>query len=234
MSTKSPPDEIRRLRMSVDWALRQALAPQEVVPMLRRLARAAPPESDDFSFAHRHLAELSVESEPWHAALSARQVLCRYPDDDRAWAVLGLSYTLLGHYRAAIGAYRRAVGLSPANPWYAHNLGHLIDIALGRPGDALPLLAAALRKEPREVEIATSYAHALAAAGQVQAAGELLRRYIKNGGTADQKALLRWIEKGAPAEEDVIPARRRRSRARAGTTAARKRTAKAASPPPSE
>lgn len=173
--------------------------------MLRRLAAAASPDSEDFRFAHRHLAEINVESQPWHAALSAKKVLAATPEDDRSWAVLGLSFTLLGHYRSAITAYRRALALSPTNPWYAHNLGHLLDVACDRPADAIPLLHKALRKEPKEAEIAASLAHALGGAGRLQEAQTLLRSYMKDGGTADQRALMSWLDEraalalGAPA-----------------------------------
>lgn len=191
--------------------------------MLRRLARTAPPDSDDFSFAHRHLAELSVEQEPWLAALSARQVIALRPEDDGAWAVLGLSYTLLGHYRAAVSSYRRAVLLSPSNPWYAHNLGHLLDITLDRPAEAVRLLHSAHTREPREADIAASYVHALGRVGRTDDARKLLKRYMKGGGNADQKALLRWLEGGnsrlvlpagqLPAQQSVRRKKRTRKQA---------------------
>ncbi|MCU0692045.1 MAG: hypothetical protein MUF54_11635 [Polyangiaceae bacterium] len=189
--------------------MRRALEPDQILPLLRRLAGAAHPDSEDFAFAHRHLAELSVETQPWVAALSARKIAELYPDDDRAWAILGLAFTLLSHYRCAVTAYRRALSLAPSNPWYAHNLGHLLDVALGRPQDGLPLLALAHRQEPAEAEIASSYAHALGRTGNVEKARDLMRRYVKRGATADQKALLQWLEEGAPPK---AAARRRRAR----------------------
>src|SRR6266487_1593279 len=45
--------------------------------------------------------------------------------------------------------------------------GHLLDVALGRPNDAVGLLAEAYKREPKEPEIASSYAHALARAGKL-------------------------------------------------------------------
>ncbi len=183
--------------------------------MLRKLADAASPGSEDHCFAHRHLAEMNVESQPWHAALSARTVLSQTPEDDRAWAVLGLSFTLLGHYRAAVAAYRRAVALAPTNPWYAHNLGHLLDVACSRPAEAIPLLAKALRKESKEAEIAASLAHALGGVGRFEEAQTLLRAYMKHGGTADQRALMTWLEDGSAIALGTAPApRKRRQRAR--------------------
>jgi Flp pilus assembly protein TadD len=188
--------------------------------MLRRLARHAPSDSDDFRFAHRHLAELRVEREPWLAALSARHVVALCPDDDGAWAILGLSFTLLGHYRSAVASYRRAIALSPANPWYAHNLGHLLDVTMDRPREALRLLQAAHLKEPRESEIASSYVHALGRTGRTSDARKLLKRYMKGGGTADQRALMRWLEDKVLAEqqkgaEEQLTRRKKRTRRQA-------------------
>jgi Tfp pilus assembly protein PilF len=209
-------DEVRRLRRNVDWALRQALDPDELVPMLRRLARSAPPESEDFSFAHRHLAELSVERDPWRAALSARQVIALRPEDDGSWAVLGLSFTIMGHFRTAVAAYRRAVSLAPANPWYAHNLGHLLDVTLNRPGEAVRLLHNAHEHQPQEADIAASYVHALGRVGRTNEARKLLKRFMKGGGTADQKALLRWLEASStqvqPSEAEASGQAQRRKR----------------------
>ena len=120
------------------------------------------------------------------------------PDDDGAWAVLGLAQTLLGNYRYAVASYRRAITLAPQNPWYAHNLGHLLDVALGRPNDAVGLLAEAYKREPKEPEIASSYAHALARAGKLAQAKKVLRRVVAKGATAEQMILWRWLEQGAP------------------------------------
>jgi tetratricopeptide (TPR) repeat protein len=163
-----------RLRREVERALRNQEEPEEILHQLARLARAAEPESEEWIFAHRHLAELGVEHDPWRAALFARRVLALREDDDGAWAVLGLAQSLLGHYRYAARAYERALELSPGNPWYAHNLGHLYDVALNRPLDALPLLAQATQAETGEADIAAS------------------------GATADQMALWRWLDAGAP------------------------------------
>jgi Flp pilus assembly protein TadD len=192
------PGEIDRLQREVERALADNLDAEDVLPMLARLARAADPDSEAWIYAHRHLAEIGVEHDPWRAALFARRVIALRRDDDGAWAVLGLAFSLLGHHRAAARAYERALALSPSNPWYAHNLGHLYDVALDRPGDALPLLARAARAEPGEAEIAASYAHALARAGQVASARRVLAHALRHGATADQMALWRWIEAGAP------------------------------------
>ena len=212
MGSKSRGEDVKRLRKNVDWALRESLGADELIPMLRKLLRAVPQDGDDALFAHRHLAELLVEEEPWAAALSAKRILTRDPDDERAWAVLGLSFTLLSHYRAAVSAYRKALAIAPANPWYAHNLGHLLDVALARPIDGLPLLAAAHRKEPSEVEIASSYAHALGRTGRSREGWTLLQPYLKDGGSDEQRALLRWLERDASGRRGKGKTPRRKAR----------------------
>jgi tetratricopeptide (TPR) repeat protein len=179
-----------------------------LLPMLARLARLAPERSDAWIFAHRHLAELAVERDPWRASLFARRVVALEPADDGAWAVLGLAQSLLGHHRFAARAYERALSIAPHNPWYAHNLGHLYDVALDRPEDALPLLARATEAETGENEIAASYAHALARCGQVVLAKRVLKRAIRHGATAEQASLWRWLEAGAPQEAEDVSATR--------------------------
>lgn len=220
---RSAQEDIDRLRRDIERGLRDKLAPDDLLHQLARLARASTPGSDAWVFAHRHLAELGVERDPWRAALFARRVLAHEPNDDGAWAVLGLAQSLLGHYRFAARAYERALALAPDNPWYAHNLGHIYDVALDRPSDALPLLAQATGAETGQADIAASYAHALARCGQVPLAKRVLKRAIRRGATPDQMALWRWLEAGAPSDDarpvtgapDGGPkARRRRSRER--------------------
>src|SRR5437879_2258626 len=94
--------EVERLRQSIEWTLRRALDPSDVLPMLHRLARAAPEGSSESLFAHRSLAELLAEGNPWRAALHARRVINVCPADDRGWALLGLCQTLLGNFRASV------------------------------------------------------------------------------------------------------------------------------------
>jgi tetratricopeptide (TPR) repeat protein len=194
--------ESKRLRRDVEWALRRALDPSDVLPLLHRLARTAPEGSDESVFAHRQLAELLVERHPWRAALHARRALRARPDDDRACAVLALCQTMLGNYRFAVTAYHRALMCAPKNPWYAHNLGHLLDVALARPGDALFWLRTAYAGAGHNSEIVSSFAHALARAGKLGEAKRVLARAMKRGASREQLALWKWLEKGAPSEED--------------------------------
>lgn len=197
--TRSGPLDVSRLHREAEIALRERREAEEVLPLLARLARAAEPESEPWVFAHRYLAEIGVEHDPWRAALFARRVLAVRDDDDGAWAVLALAHSLMGNYRSAARAYERALRLSPENPWYAHNLGHIYDVALDRPRDALPLLARATDAQPDQPDIAASYAHALARCGEVVQGKRVLERAIRHGATADQMALWRWLDAGAPA-----------------------------------
>ena len=194
--------ESKRLRRDVEWALRRALDPTDVLPLLHRLARTAPEGTDESVFAHRQLAELLVERHPWRATLHARRALAARPDDDRACAVLALCQTMLGNYRYAVSAYHRALMCAPKNPWYAHNLGHLLDVALSRPHDAIFWLRTAHAGAGQSAEIASSFAHALARAGELGEAKRVLARAMKRGASREQVALWKWLEKGAPAEED--------------------------------
>jgi predicted Zn-dependent protease len=56
----------------------------------------------------------------------------------------------------------------------AHNLGHLLDVGMDRPEEALEHLARAHAAEPSHREIAASYAHALVRTGQRSEAERVL------------------------------------------------------------
>jgi tetratricopeptide (TPR) repeat protein len=220
--------ETKRLRQNVEWALARALDPGTVLPMLHRLSRLAPLGSDESVYAQRRLAELLADHHPWRAALSARRVLAAQPRDDGAWAILAFCHALLRNYRCSVGAYRRALTLSPDNAAYAHNLGHLVDVALGRPKDALPYLRLAYARSPGP-DVAVSLAHALGRAGDIAEATQVTKRALATADATYEKeyaALLRWLESGAPDEPQVVPrppAREMRGswrRRRAGSVAA--------------
>jgi tetratricopeptide (TPR) repeat protein len=174
-----PSPDLERMLTDVEWAMSKQFAPRDLVPMLENLVRAAPSVSEAAYFAKLRLSELIVGDAPFRAARLARDVLVN-GESDRAWAVLGLAHTLLGNYRAAARSYRRALMLAPECAVYEHNLGHVLDVALNRPRDALAHLARALRDLPEESEIASSYAHALLRSGQVEKARELLIRAVTN------------------------------------------------------
>ncbi|MEI7893155.1 MAG: tetratricopeptide repeat protein [Myxococcales bacterium] len=210
-----------RLREDIEWALRFASDPQDILPMLHRLARASAEGSDHSLFAHRNLAEVLAERSPWRAALHARRVVQARPDDDRAWAALGLSQIMLGHYRYAARAYERALAVAPSNPWYAHNFGHLLDVALERPSEALPWLESAYEQVSWSGEVCSSYAHALIKVGQAERARQVLAEAMHDGGSREHEALLRWLDTGSNATPPP----------RAASRATRGRAAEATRPP---
>lgn len=201
--------ETAQLRREIERALRHAFDPADVLPRLARLARLAPAASDDGIFAHRQLAELLVERHPWRAAIYARRALEHRPGDDRAWAVLAFCQTLLGNFRSAVAAYKHAVACAPSNPWYAHNLGHLLDVACGSPERALPWLRAAYNAKAENSEIVASYAHALARAGSVAEARTVLVRALDRYESRELAALLRWLDQGAPSRKPKPNTRRK-------------------------
>jgi hypothetical protein len=194
--------QAQELRRQIEWTLARAVDPGDVLPMLHRLARIADDGSDENVFANLHLAELLVERDPWRAALHARRVLTHRPIDDRVWATIALCQTLLGNYKFAVTAYHHALSSAPKNPWYAHNLGHLLDVALGRAADALPWLERAYRGAGNSGELAASYAHALARTGRLADARSVLARAMKRTASREHSALLKWLEQGAPADKD--------------------------------
>lgn len=161
------------------------------------LAREAEEGSTVWRFAHRELALAVSEIDPWRASLLARRLLELAPTDHVGWATLALAQSLLGNLAYAVRCYERAIGLSPHQPRYAHNLGHLYDVALDLPEKAIPLLERAHRAEPRCAHVAASYAHALGRAGRPDEALTVLRVALRGGATRDQAALLAWLEKQA-------------------------------------
>jgi len=159
--------------------------------MLERLIEHAPRGSDCRLAAERQLAELIVEKSPWRAAVLTRAVLV-HKDDDRAWALYGLAHTLLGNHRTARSAYMRALARAPGCASYAHNLGHLIDVAFEQPREALRWLKQAHGAAPLEEEIAASYAHALVRSDQLQQALGVLERVFRSRERAT-KLVARWL-----------------------------------------
>jgi tetratricopeptide (TPR) repeat protein len=194
--------QVEELRRQIEWTLARAVDPGDVLPLLHRLARISEEGSDSQVFANLHLAELLVERDPWRAALHARRVLAQRPDDDRGWATLALCQTMLGNYRSAVAAYHHALTSAPKNPWYAHNLGHLLDVALDRARDAVGWLKRAYQSAASSGEVAASYAHALARVGKIAEARKVLARAMKRSTSRELAALLKWVEQGAPPDKD--------------------------------
>lgn len=121
---------LSRLRERAERALASGRRGGDVLTVLETMTREAPDGSAHALFAHRHLAELQLSGSPWRAALHLRRLVQAGAADDSAHALMGLSQALLGNYRMAVAAYRRAIKLAPRNPWYHHNLGHLLDVGL--------------------------------------------------------------------------------------------------------
>jgi len=180
-----PSPDLERMLTDVEWAMSKQFAARDLVPMLENLVRAAPAASEAAYFAKLRLSELIVGEAPFRAARLARDVLVR-GESDRAWGVLGLAHTLLGNYRVAARSYRRALALAPDCGVYEHNLGHVLDVALNRPHDALPHLERAHRDLPEESEITSSYAHALLRSGQPKKARVLLAQAVGSAEAADE------------------------------------------------
>ncbi|HYO98254.1 MAG TPA: tetratricopeptide repeat protein [Polyangiaceae bacterium] len=186
------PRELERIFGDVQWAKANSFSARELVPMLQRLVKAAPEGSHERRYGRRELAPLIVAKDPWLAARLARDVLQDGPDD-RAWGVLGLAHTMLGHYRSAARAYRTALELAPGTPEYEHNLGHLLDVAFNRPLSAVPHLRRARAALPDEPEIGSSLAHALLRVGRVQEAERLLLSVFDGNETRMRATVTAWL-----------------------------------------
>ncbi|MGB8328885.1 MAG: tetratricopeptide repeat protein [Polyangiales bacterium] len=166
--------------------------------LLMQLVSVAEEGSDASLFAHRHLAELHLEDNPWRAALHLRRVLGHCADDDVLHALMGLCQALLGNYRVAVRSYRQASNLAPQTPWYHHNLGHLLDVALDDPTRAESHLRRAYELEPEHDEIIGSLAHCVARLGDLDQAQRLAALAQEKGPcNPDHRVLLDWIEGGA-------------------------------------
>jgi len=154
-----------------------------IIPILSKMLRQAADGSSAAAFAKLHLAEALVEQKPWLASIHARSVLKDNPEEARAWAVLALGQTHLGNFRYAIRSYSRALTLCPENVAYAHNLGHLLDIAEGASEAALPYLEAAYDGAKESLDILASLLHALVRTGQTRRALLLVSETTAEGTT---------------------------------------------------
>lgn len=193
---QSRTDSLEALRAKAEEALESSS--KRALPLLVKLLDKAEEGSDEALYAHRHLAELYLESNPWKSALHLRTLLASCEDDDVLHALVGLCHALLGNYRVAVRAYKRAAKLAPNTPWYQHNLGHLMDIALSDAVGAEPYLRRAFELEPDHDEIVGSLAHCVARLGDLEEArrlAELARMAAPCN--PDHVALLRWIDDGA-------------------------------------
>ncbi len=167
------PRSLECLLGDIAFALKRGMGPNELVPMLERLLEVAPEGSEARQFGRLQLAELMIHDQPFRAASLARPVAIECASD-RAWGIVGLAMTVLGYYRAAVRAYRRALLVAPSHVEYLHNLGHVLDVGLDRFHEARPYLEQAHRGEPKVREIASSLAHAVARSGHINRAVDLL------------------------------------------------------------
>ncbi len=211
-------EQIRR----VEDALRDGWDDARVIPLLLRLANALPAGHQAWRLAHHELAQRALPKDPWRASLYARRVVDSCPDDDRGWGMLALAQSLMGHHQFAARAYRRALEIAPHDPVYAHNLGHLYDVAFDQPGASLPHLRRAHQQLPRIKDVTASYAHALARAGDPARAYELMVAIVRGGASGEHHALYQWITEQrdqalaelAKAHDDTSSPPRRRLRRR--------------------
>lgn len=193
------PSELDRLRARIDDALRRERPRNEVMPLLERLLASAGDQGELYVYAHRHMAELLIADEPWQAALHLRRVIKEGAADDTAHALMGLCQALLGNFDSAVFQYERALALEPANAWYHHNLGHLLDVALNRPNAAVTHLRWAHEAHPMEDEVTASLAHCLARLGQLEQAEALAQEALDLSPDHESHgSLVSWIKRGAP------------------------------------
>jgi Flp pilus assembly protein TadD len=200
MTAAGTGDELDTLRARAEQALQRDLPREHVKGLLEALVARASDDSPEACFANRHLAEILLEDSPWRAALHLRRLLKSSPEDDAAHALMGLSQALQANYRMAVASFRRAVAISPSNPWYHHNLGHLLDVALSQPASALPHLQRAFRAQPSQEEVGASYAQCLGRLGRCAEGLDVVTALLqKHPRHSDLLALRSWLERGAPA-----------------------------------
>jgi len=166
---------------------------------VERLLAEAPDEREVLAYCHRLLAELHIEDSPWQAALHLRRVLKLGAATDTVHALMGLCQALLGNFDSAVVHYERAIALQPANAWYHHNLGHLLDVALDMPEAAHVHLRKAHEAQPLEDEVTASLAHCMARLGKLEEAEALAREALDlDPRQVSHNSLLAWIRRGAP------------------------------------
>ncbi len=203
---KQQESRIETLRRRATESLENSKYPMEAESLLERLVEVALDGSDDAIFAHRRLAELRLERSPWKAALHLRKVIRHSPDDHAPHALMGLCQGLLENSRMAVSSYERAVRLAPRIAEYRHNLGHFLDIGLGRSEEAIPHLIAAREGAPENAEITASLAHALARAGhEVEALRMAAEASRLDPTSRKHAALASWISGGGEGPKPVLP-----------------------------
>jgi Flp pilus assembly protein TadD len=189
-----PPRNLECLLGDVAFALREGLGPSDLIPMLERLLKLAPQGSEASQYGRLHLAELTIRTQPFRAASLARPVALQSASD-RAWGIVGLAMTLLGHYHVAVRAYRQALVIAPSHAGHLHNLGHVLDVGLDRFREARNYLELAHRQEPEVREIASSLAHALVRSGDIDRAVILLCKSVGMTKTMASATVELWLSR---------------------------------------
>ena len=198
--------DVATLQRRAEDAIRGQRPRAMIVGLLEEIIAHAHEGSAACRFAHRQLAELRLEEAPWSAALHLRRVIAATPDDDAAHALMGLCQALQGKYRAAVASFRKALTITPGNPWYHHNLGHLLDVALDAPSEAIYHLRKAHRADPSQEEVGASLAHCLGRIGACEEGVFLTRTLLRrHPGHSDLRKLLDWLEEGAPTRNQGTP-----------------------------
>jgi len=179
----------------IAFALKQGMGRSDLLPMLERLVLVAPAGSEAHRYGCLQLAELLLHSEPFRAASLARRIANECPSD-RAWGIVGLGLTLMGHYRSGVKAYRKALLMAPNHVGHLHNLGHLLDVGLDRYTEAQVYLEKAHKYEPNVREIASSLAHAVARSGHLARAVGLLCKSVGMTESVARATVETWLAPG--------------------------------------
>jgi tetratricopeptide (TPR) repeat protein len=182
---------VDHLLADVQFALDHGMTARDLVPMLSHLWRSAPVGSEISRFARLQLGRQLLETDPFRAASLARSVVREHE----------CALSLLGCFRAAAKAHKRACLLAPAHPAHAHNLGHLLDAGFGRPKQAIPWLKRAFVSAPDVPGIASSYAHALVGVGRIEEARTLLRKHGRLDPEGVDATVQRWLLPPASVKE---------------------------------
>jgi tetratricopeptide (TPR) repeat protein len=188
----SSPDRARTqnsiaVERAIGYAARSGVTLPGLVDLLRALVREVDPHTRQGACARLLLAQKLLSGDPslgpvhraraWECARLCRDALQGdLVERERAlaFALSGLSYSVLECFRAARHAYYRAVREDPGDPIIAHNLGHLLAARFDQPRAAMRWLRQAYGQLPSEPEIAASYAHVLAKLGDRDLAVDVL------------------------------------------------------------
>jgi tetratricopeptide (TPR) repeat protein len=136
-------DEVR-----LGWSLDDAASIAEAESLCERASKAAGQHADVSALR----AFLCFFQKRWDAARTEMQKSAQFaPQSPQIMGYQGALFDLMGQYRAAIGAYKRALSLSEHAPaWIPSNLG-LSYLALGHNEDAEHMFRTVLEHYPKYV-----------------------------------------------------------------------------------